>query len=224
MAKINAILGKMQGRIGNIVFATVQGVVTGRERPMTVLNPKTAKQEEQRMRFSLYATLAGRCNAWLSKVFKNLDGYERGNFLSAFVGYNFKHDKTAAEHQGGIDGTYPALVLNYPYIQFSPATGNLSDGADLAGSINEGTITISWEDESANVDNCNADDVCMALVICETKRQVLSNTTGAARSTRQLLIELPLDWEGETVQVYTVFRDKNWEKFSQTHFVGALSE
>ena len=188
-----------------------------------VHNPKTDSQMIQRTKFRLYSSLAARCKAFLKIAFHNLDGYKLGSWFSSFVGYNFKHDKADPSH-AGISGEYPNLVLDYPNIQFSPMTGGLAIGADIAGSINEGIITISWEDESESLDNANANDHCMVLVISETKRSIISETAAALRSARLAQIELPLDWEGETVQVYVVFANADYTEFSATQFIGALSD
>ena len=216
------VFGNWSGKTGNVVGREYQGRTIYSIYQPNVLNPKTVKQESQRQKFKLYATLASRCKAFLEVAFHNLDGYRRGSWFSSFVGYNFKHDKADPSH-AGISGTYPNQALNYPNIQFSPMTGGLATGANIAGSINENTITISWEDESESLDNANANDHCMVLVISETKRSVISLTAAALRSTRLAQIELPLDWEGETVQVYCVFANADYTEFSSTQFIGALS-
>ena len=56
--KIYSILGKMQGKIGNIVVSSVNGQVVGREYNPNVANPNTALQQNTRSRFKLASQLS----------------------------------------------------------------------------------------------------------------------------------------------------------------------
>lgn len=56
--KINSILGKMSGKIGNMVVASVNGQVVGREYNPNVTNPNTKSQQSTRGRFKLISQLA----------------------------------------------------------------------------------------------------------------------------------------------------------------------
>ena len=56
--KINSVLGKMQGKIGNIVVASVGGKVIGREYNPNVANPNTSAQQNTRSKFKLASQLS----------------------------------------------------------------------------------------------------------------------------------------------------------------------
>lgn len=56
--KINSILGKMSGKIGNVVVANVNGQVIGREYNPNVTNPNTQSQQGTRSRFKLISQLS----------------------------------------------------------------------------------------------------------------------------------------------------------------------
>lgn len=56
--KINSILGKMSGKIGNVVVASVNGQVIGREYNPNVTNPNTQSQQSTRGRFKLISQLS----------------------------------------------------------------------------------------------------------------------------------------------------------------------
>lgn len=56
--KINSILGKMSGKIGNVVVANVNGQVVGREYNPNVTNPNTQSQQGTRGRFKLISQLS----------------------------------------------------------------------------------------------------------------------------------------------------------------------
>lgn len=56
--KINSILGKMNGKIGNIVVSSVNGQVVGREYNPNVANPNTQSQQNTRSKFKLASQLS----------------------------------------------------------------------------------------------------------------------------------------------------------------------
>lgn len=56
--KINSILGKMNGKIGNIVVSSVNGQVIGREYNPNVANPNTQMQQKTRSKFKLASQLS----------------------------------------------------------------------------------------------------------------------------------------------------------------------
>ena len=56
--KINSILGKMTGKIGNIVVTSVGGEVIGREYNPNVANPNTSAQQNTRGKFKLASQLS----------------------------------------------------------------------------------------------------------------------------------------------------------------------
>lgn len=56
--KINSVLGKMNGKVGNIVTASVGGAVIGREYNPNVANPNTGAQQQTRAKFKLCSQLA----------------------------------------------------------------------------------------------------------------------------------------------------------------------
>lgn len=56
--KIYSVLGKMKGKIGNIVVSSVNGEVVGREYNPNVANPNTAQQQTTRSKFKLASQLS----------------------------------------------------------------------------------------------------------------------------------------------------------------------
>lgn len=58
MARINSILGKINGKVGNMVFASTGGEVIAREYNPNVSNPSTTAQVDQRAKLKLLSQLA----------------------------------------------------------------------------------------------------------------------------------------------------------------------
>lgn len=58
MARINSILGKINGKVGNMVFASTGGEVIAREYNPNVSNPSTSAQVDQRAKLKLLSQIA----------------------------------------------------------------------------------------------------------------------------------------------------------------------
>ena len=58
MARINSIIGKVKGKIGNVVFSSTGGEVVAREYNPNVSNPNTKKQVDQRAKLKLMSQIA----------------------------------------------------------------------------------------------------------------------------------------------------------------------
>lgn len=58
MARINSIIGKVTGKIGNVVFSSTGGEVVAREYNPNVSNPNTSKQVDQRAKLKLMSQIA----------------------------------------------------------------------------------------------------------------------------------------------------------------------
>lgn len=58
MARINSIIGKVTGKIGNVVFSSTGGEVVAREYNPNVSNPNTTKQVDQRAKLKLMSQIA----------------------------------------------------------------------------------------------------------------------------------------------------------------------
>lgn len=82
MARINrGILGGFKGKVANVVGSSWKGIETMRSRPISVLNPRTTAQVNNRSRFSSVSELAA---SMLSSIVKPLND----RFAQKQSGYN----------------------------------------------------------------------------------------------------------------------------------------
>ena len=82
MARINrGILGGFKGKVANVVGSSWKGIETMRARPISVLNPRTTAQVNNRSRFSSVSELAA---SMLSSIVKPLND----RFAQKQSGYN----------------------------------------------------------------------------------------------------------------------------------------
>lgn len=78
MAKINHILfGQGKGKVGGLVLQRYEGMNVAREKPISVKNPQSTKQIEQRAKFKLATQVTANFKEVISAKLANLSIYER---------------------------------------------------------------------------------------------------------------------------------------------------
>lgn len=103
MARINSILGKINGKVGNMVFASTGGEVIAREYNPNVSNPSTSAQVDQRAKLKLLSQIAA---ALAPVIVIPKEGLKSSRNL--FIKKNF----SSVEAEGGIaQVTYENLQI-----------------------------------------------------------------------------------------------------------------
>lgn len=127
--KINSILGKMNGKIGNIVIASVGGAVIGREYNPNVSNPNTAGQQNTRTKFKL----ASQLSATMAPVIAiKKDGNVSARNI--FVKENFP---TIRYSQGVADINLNLVQLTKSQRSFAGFNADRSSGTAIAVELNQ---------------------------------------------------------------------------------------
>lgn len=132
MARINrGILGGFKGKVANVVGSSWKGIETMRARPISVLNPRTTSQVNNRNRFSSVSLLAA---SMLSSIVKPLND----RFAQKQSGYNLfcSRNKDVFNAAGAFVGAN--LVL---------CTGKLgNDVIESATKTGANQVTVAWSD------------------------------------------------------------------------------
>lgn len=127
--KINSILGKMSGKIGNVVVANVNGQVVGREYNPNVTNPNTQSQQTTRSKFKLMSQL--------SAVFAPVIAIKKDGAKSArnqFTALNFESVNYAG---GTADVNLNVVQLTKSNKPFAGFSADRSGGTAIAVQLNE---------------------------------------------------------------------------------------
>ena len=126
--KINSILGKMTGKIGNIVVTSVGGEVIGREYNPNVANPNTQSQQGTRGKFKL----ASQLSATMAPV---IAIKKEGNVSARnqFVQQNFGKIRYS---QGTADINLNVVQLTKSNIAFAGFNANRAGGQAIAVQLN----------------------------------------------------------------------------------------
>lgn len=130
MARINrGILGGFKGKVANVVGSSWKGIETMRARPISVLNPRTTAQVNNRDRFSSVSLLAA---SMLSSIVKPLND----RFAQKQSGYNLfcSRNKDVFNPAGVFDGA--SLILS---------SGKLGDDTILSASkVGPSLVSVQW--------------------------------------------------------------------------------
>lgn len=129
--KVNSILGKMTGKVGNIVLTSVGGKVVGREYNPNVANPNTQPQQNTRGKFKL----ASQLSATMAPV---IAIKKEGNVSARnlFVKENFPAIRYA---QGVADINLNVVQLTRSQRSFAGFNADRSSGTAIAVELNEGS-------------------------------------------------------------------------------------
>lgn len=168
MAKIKqGILGGFSGKVANVVGTSWKGRAVMKSQPLSVANPKTEAQQEQRGKFSAVAELA-------SKILTQFVQPVENPISGDISGYNLfcKDNKSAFDAVGAL--VVANLVCGGGKIENLAANSiDVSDnGADL---------DVNWTktgDESA----VRLTDKVYAVIIGETKDYIYVNNGSATRN------------------------------------------
>ena len=208
MGKIGqGILGGLSGKVGNIIGASWKGINYIRIKPVSVANPRTPGQVNQRNKFS--ATL---------EFLQPLIGFVN-------LGYKFYKNKQSAFNAAmsyvltnAITGSAPDFTVDYPVALLS--RGSLSGPLQPSMTMGSGEVQVGWVNNSGS-GNAVATDVAMLVVYNPAKKDAVSMLEGASRITGTEVLAVPADYVDDTVHVYMAFISADGNQVSDSVHVGS---
>lgn len=188
----NGILGGFRKKVGNISGAFWRDLNVIKTLPKASGKPATQKQIDQRNKFGLVT-------GFLSSMSDLIDtGYMKGSSTSPMneaVAYHLQH---------AITGVAPNFTLDYTKLKFS--SGKLSIPATFSVDVTaSGKIDFNWSADGADHKYKDATDVINVLVYNPTKNQFVSLMGAASRSALKVVLQMPLDFVGDSVYCYFSF-------------------
>lgn len=209
MGKIRkGILGGFSGKVGTVVGANWKGIAYMRSLPIKVKNPKTLAQRSQRNKFAL--TLS---------------------FLKPMTGLIRIGWKLYAQKQSPFNAAMSYTIANaitgaYPNYSIDPGAVLISRGS-LAGAFNAnatstmGSIQFTWTDNSGAT-TAKTTDKALLAVLNPTKNEAVFDTENATRTTAAMTLNLPADWQGNTVEVYIGFVSEDGKEVANSVYLGVV--
>ncbi|MCK9451403.1 MAG: DUF6266 family protein [Bacteroidales bacterium] len=194
MARIKkGILGGISGKVGNVVGGNWKGVDYLRSLPTEVRNANTVLQMSQRAKFRVLIKFLQPMKQLIRIGFKPAAG--RITAFNAATSYNYHH-ALAGDHEAGFE------------IAFSEARLALGELESIIGLTAESTETaklnLGWTDNSAAAGAAST-DILYVAVYNPLKNHAVVRINAAERIDASAIIELPANYSGDTVHVYTGF-------------------
>lgn len=188
----NGILGGFRKKVGNISGAFWRDLNVIKTLPKASGKPATQKQIDQRNKFGLVT-------GFLSSMSDLIDtGYMKGSSTSPMneaVAYHLKH---------AITGAGPNFALDYTKIKFS--SGKLSIPSTFGVNVTAaGKVDFSWSADGLDHKFKDATDVINVLAYNPTKNQFVSLMAAAPRSALKVVLQMPVDFVGDSVHCYFSF-------------------
>jgi hypothetical protein len=205
----NPITGRTKKKFGSAVFSKQFGKNTMRTKPIEVRNPKTLLQKQQRSKFTLMVALA--------RMFM---GFIRIGFKQAAIGMSQFNVFVSDNISNVITGVYPAYSIDFTKLIVSKGTLTGVDGG-TASVVAGRKVDIGWNDNSGNGDAL-ATDNAMVIVINNTKKAVLQDSTTKTRADVALQLTAPLSWVGDTVHTYLAFKAPTGNSVSDSVFLASV--
>lgn len=170
MARIKqGILGGFSGRVGNVVGSSWKGIDVIKSMPLSVSNPKTTAQTNQRNKFAGVVNFASQINAAVIKPLNDRFALRQSGY-NAFVARNI--DNFAAD---GSIGTPGSISISSGKMK-APVIDSVSPGADTVAVSFDTTATGAYESADDEIYCC----VSSEGFVSEVKDSVKSITTSRA--------------------------------------------
>lgn len=210
MAILNqGILGGISGRVGTVIGGSWKGIEYIRSVPVSVSNPRTPAQQEQRAKFEIVLLFLRSLISVLRIGFRHVA--VKMTSFNAAMSYNLKN---------AVTGAFPAFTIDYTraLISMGSLTG-VSNG--VAASAVNNRVDFTWDDNSGEGD-ASATDKAMAVIYNPLRNQSISTMGLVNRSAGTLQILTPDFWGGETVEAYLSFEKDDNTSISDSQWVGSI--
>ncbi len=213
MGKIKAgILGGFSGRVGNVVGSSWKGIDVVKSMPLSVSNPRTTNQTNQRSKFAGVVNFASQINSAVIKPLNDRFALRQSGY-NAFVSRNI--DAFAN------DGT----IEHYADIEISRGKMQAPESEGVTPASDE--IVIDFATSHSGTYESDDDEIYAVVVdsgfVSEVKNNVKS--AQAVRSDGSVTVPVPESMEaGDSFLYYLAARRKDGTVVSNTsHGVGTLS-
>ncbi len=204
----NGILGGFSGKVGNVVGGKWKGIDYMRSRSGKRGNNASPAQLAQQAKFRLAIQFLQPLTGLLAISFRD--------FAIEMTGINNAMRYLLAN---AIDGTYPALSINYQNVLVS--RGDLPNAGSPAATAAANTITFTWINNSGT-GMANASDQAILVVYCPDLKQVEWSVNTAQRLSQTGALPVP-GFAGMEVQTWIGFLSTDGRRIASSKYTGAFT-
>lgn len=208
MGKIRkGVLGGFSGKVGTVIGSSWNGISYMRSLPQHFNDARTPRQLQQRAKFNKAMEFLTPIKDYIRIGYK-IYAVKKSAFNAA-VSYMVKN---------AVGGSYPDIEINYQRMLVS--RGDLTPPKDVAATISERCVTITWNDNSAE-GSADASDLSMPLAYNVSKDQAVFEIAASTRSSQSVALPLPSNWLGDTIQLYLGFISEDGMEVANSVYLGS---
>ncbi|WP_291530528.1 DUF6266 family protein [Bacteroides sp. UBA939] len=185
------ILGGFSGKVGTVVGSTWKSVNYMRALAVSISNPRTEKQQDQRARFAEAINFTKAMTPFLRIGYKEYSKDQSA--FNAAVSYIMKHAITGGSESVSID-----------YKKALVSRGSLAAALNASVTTGSDKLSFVWEDNSGMGDAATT-DTAMLLAYNKSKEVAVYDTVSATRAAEAAELKLPANWNGDALAIYLGF-------------------
>lgn len=210
MGKIkNGVLGGVSGKVGAVVGASWRGIEYLRGLPKLQTKPRTAAQNAQTSKMTLFRGFLLGIDNIVKKCFQNYSEYTE---MNAAMSYNMKH---------AVAGEYPEFEVDFPALVYSKGE-LLGSWCPKAVSKAENQMTVSWKNRPfSNLSSGN--DQVIVIMYCTKQGEFHIYDEIGTRSDNAVTLKIEGDVKRDTIHCYLSFYSKVHKISSTNEYIGKIS-
>jgi len=191
----NPLIGQAKQKMGNAVFSTWKGINVLKTKPMSVANPRTGRQLQQRAAFAIMVAL-----------FRQLPGVVNVGFKKLAVKMSEFNAFTSVNLRNAFDLSAPPVAVLLPEnLLISKGTIAPAELLTAVASKAADTIVVTWPTTPLQPGQA-VSDLAIIAVYNETDGKAYGEVTEIVRSAGTGSINMPNDYvAGDVIQVYLGF-------------------
>lgn len=190
------ILDGFIGKVGTVVGAFWKGKKVMRGYNEFPADPKTSKQELQRAKFGLLASIGGALLHALHLGMKSYSDLHASTELGAFMRLNL--NKVSGETPEALEVDYETLSVSEGRLT-AVALGEVDFSTPL-------TVSVAVDDNYLDPDFNSADDRLYLAVYSKTGGEAVLSDGTSKRTSESVSVRVPGYWQGHFVEVYAFMK------------------
>ena len=203
------ILGGFAGKVANVVGSSWRGISYIKALPLSVANPRTEGQVNQRNKFTAVTQFLQPNSAMVALGYK---AYATGmTARNAAFSYLIQNAITGTAPDFSVD---PALALL--------SRGKLQKAVGQTAGYLSDELTVGWTANSTQF-NASPTDVAMVLAYNAAKKESVFVLEGITRADATAVLDIPTYFAGDEVEVYLAFRAADGSMVSDSVHVGTIT-
>jgi len=204
------ILGPVEGKVGDVIGSSWNGIPYFRARPASYHDAKTPTQLNNRMKMTVTQKFLKAITPYLRIGFRN---YAVGqSAYNAAASYTRNNALLITEDNVSID---PTKVL----VSRGTLPGSYACGVKVT---EDGSITFSWDAKELQ-EGAEADDFAMPMVYNLSKMEAVYSTQSFLRAGGKASLTIPSKWKGDSLSCFIAFASQNSKAVSDSEFLGEIT-